>query len=317
MPLSKPIAISENCGPPTRDQELKILYRGPLSSCNYDCVYCPFAKQVDSREELEVDRVSLIRFCDWVESQADNPWPNQISVLFTPWGEGLTRRWYRDALIRLSNLKHVKKVAIQTNLACGLKWVRDCELESLGLWCTWHPSQISLEKFLARCRELDQIGARYSVGLVGLKEHADQAIEMRARLSSEIYFWINAYKREANYYTQSEIEFWSSIDPLFEVNNKRHPSEGKHCRAGETVISVDGDGNIRRCHFIKEVIGNIYETGFESSLRPRKCANQTCGCHIGYIHLKELKLYDLFGEGVLERIPTEKIWDSNLENHLI
>ena len=32
---------------------LSILYRGPLSSCNYDCAYCPFAKQSDSAEELE------------------------------------------------------------------------------------------------------------------------------------------------------------------------------------------------------------------------------------------------------------------------
>lgn len=27
------------------------------------------------------------------------------------------------------------------------------------------------------------------------------------------------------------------------------------------------------------------------------------GCHIGYVHLDRLKLYDTFGDGVLERIP--------------
>jgi len=61
---------------------------------------------------------------------------------------------------------------------------------------------------------------------------------------------------------------------------------------------------MRRCHFIREVIGNIYEPGFENALRETPCSKATCGCHIGYVHMDELKLYEVFGEGVLERIPT-------------
>jgi hypothetical protein len=38
-------------------------------------------------------------------------------------------------------------------------------------------------------------------------------------------------------------------------------------------------------------------------LRLSLCGNATCGCHIGYVHMDELKLYEVFGEGVLERIP--------------
>ena len=291
--------------------DLKILYRGPLASCNYDCVYCPFAKQTDSREELDVDRAKLKQFCDWVELHPDGislPGISKFSILFTPWGEGLTRRWYREALVRLSHFDQVKKVAIQTNLACGLEWIKTCDLASLGLWCTWHPTQISMDKFLERCYSLDQIGARYSVGLVGTHEHRQYATEMRKRLSPDVYFWINAYKRELGYYSDSDIEFWNSIDPLFDVNNTRHPSEGKQCRAGETSVSIDGDGNIRRCHFIKEVIGNIYEAGFETDLRSRVCTNATCGCHIGYVHLNKLNLYETFGDGIMERIPAKRVW---------
>ena len=39
------------------------------------------------------------------------------------------------------------------------------------------------------------------------------------------------------------------------------------------------------------------------SLQGPICVNGTCGCHIGYVHLDRLKLYDTFGSGVLERIP--------------
>jgi hypothetical protein len=66
---------------------------------------------------------------------------------------------------------------------------------------------------------------------------------------------------------------------------------------------VDGNGTIRRCHFIRDVIGNLYETAFEEKLFARPCTNQTCGCHIGYVHLDSLNLYPIFGNGVLERIP--------------
>ena len=31
---------------------MRILYRGPLASCNYDCPYCPFAKRRDSADQL-------------------------------------------------------------------------------------------------------------------------------------------------------------------------------------------------------------------------------------------------------------------------
>jgi sulfatase maturation enzyme AslB (radical SAM superfamily) len=45
--------------------DLSILYRGPLSSCNYGCEYCPFAKREESYAQLETDRVALLRFVAW------------------------------------------------------------------------------------------------------------------------------------------------------------------------------------------------------------------------------------------------------------
>lgn len=36
---------------------------------------------------------------------------------------------------------------------------------------------------------------------------------------------------------------------------------------------------------------------------PRACPLAVCDCHIGYVHLESLPLYDVFAGGVLERIP--------------
>lgn len=69
------------------------------------------------------------------------------------------------------------------------------------------------------------------------------------------------------------------------------------------MISVAGDGTVRRCHFVPRVLGNLYDEGFAEALRPRPCPAPACDCHIGYVHLEPLGLYDVFAGGVLERIP--------------
>lgn len=283
---------------------LSILYRGPLSSCNYGCPYCPFAKHVETRAEHETDRRALERFINWVETHGGD----QIGIFFTPWGEALIRKRYQEAFIRLTNLPNVVKVAIQTNLSCRLDWVERCDKSKTALWATYHPGETQRQRFLDKCRELRQRGVRFSVGIVGLKEHTAEIEAMRAALPTDVYLWINAYKRQPDYYGQEDIQRFTGVDPLFPINNRYHPSFGLPCHAGHTVISVDGDGTMRRCHFIKTPLGNIYEPGFEEALRERPCTNATCGCHIGYVHMPTLKLYEVFGDGVLERVPARPIW---------
>ncbi|WP_165220156.1 STM4011 family radical SAM protein [Aquisphaera insulae] len=285
---------------------LSILYRGPLSSCNYACGYCPFAKRRESHAGLAADREALARFVGWVESRAGD----HFSVLFTPWGEALTRRWYRDAIVRLTNLAHIERAAIQTNLSGRLDWVARCDASKVAIWATYHPGEVTRSAFLDRCRQLTRLGIRHSVGVVGLKEHLGEIEALRRELPADVYLWVNAYKREPDYYPEDAIRFLEAIDPLFPVNNRRHPSLGRSCRTGHSVIAVDGAGTIRRCHFVPDEIGNIYEPGFESALLERPCPASTCSCHIGYVHLDHLGLAGVFGQGILERIPEEPVWRS-------
>lgn len=276
-----------------------ILYRGPLSSCNYGCTYCPFAKRDETYAQLEGDRESLTRFLDWIEDQSHRT----FGVLFTPWGEALVRKWYQEALVRLSWLAHIDRAAIQTNLSCPLDWLDHCQKERIALWSTFHPTETTLTEFCRRVELVAQRGVRISVGCVGLKENLDQIEELRHRIAPEIYVWVNAYKREASYYDAQDIARLESVDPHFSINNRRHLSLGHACGAGETSFTVDGLGDIRRCHFVDGVIGNITDENWEEALQARCCPNQTCGCHIGYVHLKRLKLDQLFESGLLERIP--------------
>jgi hypothetical protein len=139
--------------------------------------------------------------------------------------------------------------------------------------------------------------------VVGLRENISAIRALRTALPAETYIWVNAYKRIADYYSMSEIEEMRAMDRLFDFNLTPHVSFGRECRAGHSVFTVDGDGNMRRCHFIKTVIGNIYAPRFEQALLPRPCSNDSCGCYIGYVNMPHLGLDDVYGEGLLERIP--------------
>ena len=207
---------------------LHIAFRGPLSSCNYACTYCPFAKRPSSRDELRADRRALERFCQWVERPG-----RPLTILFTPWGEALIRSWYRDALVRLSWVPRVRKVSIQTNLSGPLDFLERTAPGRVGLWTTYHPSQIDRARFLERCHRLDRMGIRYSVGVVGLRENVREATELRAELDPSVYLWVNAYKSLGpDYYRPGDHEAFSAIDVLFPVNALRHPSRGLESRTG-------------------------------------------------------------------------------------
>lgn len=278
-----------------------ILYRGPLSSCNYACGYCPFAKTRNTAEELRKDAAQLTQFIDWIESRSDH----QIGILFTPWGEALIHRAYQQALVRLGKMSHVYRAAIQTNLSCGLEWLNDADRDTIGLWCTYHPGETSLEKFVSKVHQLNALGIRHSVGVVGLREHMEEISKLREALPAGTYLWINAYKRETNYYSESDVQSLTAVDRLFPLNNQRHPSLGKPCQAGHSSFTVDGDGTARRCHFIADPVGNIYDPSFAKKLAPTPipCTNAVCGCYIGYAHLTELKLDQVYGDGILDRVP--------------
>ncbi|MDP3277690.1 MAG: STM4011 family radical SAM protein [Deltaproteobacteria bacterium] len=276
-----------------------VLYRGPLASCNFACGYCPFAKRVDNAEALARDQAALSRFVAWVSRQS-----HEMQVFFTPWGEALVRRWYQEAFVALSQMSHITRVCAQTNLSWSQSWLDRCDRARVALWGTYHPGEVSHAKMLARVRRIRARDVRMSLGIVGMREHYAAAVAMREALDPSVYLWVNAYRGEPGYYTDEDVAKWSALDPLFSVNLTPYASAGRACHAGSDAITVDGEGVVRRCHFVPTVLGRIDDPTLFDSLSPTSCPNTTCRCHIGYVHMPELGLREVFEGGLIERIPS-------------
>lgn len=277
--------------------DLRVLYRGPLASCDYSCWYCPFAKRVDDRAALDRDAAALRRFTTWIARRTE-----RVGVLFTPWGEALIRPAYREAMVELSHERHVVRVGAQTNLSFHPEWVAAADLSALALWCTYHPDQVPLHRFLSRCKVLTRLGVTYTVGVVGLRENFRLIDALRVELPDDVYLWVNAYKSEPNYYREGEVERLRGVDPLFEQNAVRHRSLGLPCEAGARSVTVDGDGVIRRCHFVDVPIGHIDDPSWAPNGASAPCPNQTCGCYIGYVNLEAINAERWFTDPLV-RLP--------------
>ena len=102
--------------------------------------------------------------------------------------------------------------------------------------------------------------------------------------------WINAQKPNVRYPEEARLR-WRALDPAFDLDAQRHRTRGLPCRTGEDTLSVDGHGALTRCHFVDEVLGNLYEDELETLLRPRSCTRLTCDCYIGYAHVPSVGLH--------------------------
>jgi len=279
-----------------------LYFRGSLSSCNYDCPYCPFSKHTDSAETLAKDRRQVQAFVEWAGNQRSGG--HRLSVLFNPYGEGLTHRWYRDALVALSHMEHVDKTAIQTNLSAKLDWTAELNPDKAAFWVSYHPGQTEESRFLRQCEKLYARGIPFSVGSVGVKSAFDALVSLRRALPDDVYMWVNAYKDKPDYYSPEDVDFLTRIDPFFALNATDYASVGKQCRAGEDVFYVQGDGRVKRCYKDRQVIGHLYKDGLEGLARARPCRMSRCDCYIGYVHMPELDLRRIYGDHILERIAT-------------
>src|SRR5262245_24640435 len=213
---------------------LLVLFRTRLEWCNYTCHYCPWNATLN-RLEGEAFREDERRLDRVVSRIAELP--RAVELFVTPKAEYLVLPYWRDAVGRLLALPQVERVTVQTNLSFGVAaWLDTVDHRKLALWTTYHPTEVDaagLEALHAKWALLRGRGGPFSVGVGGTRDNLAHAEALRARLPADVYLWVNAYKREPDYYATGELERLRRIDPYFDLNNQHYPSRGQPCTAGQ------------------------------------------------------------------------------------
>lgn len=285
---------------------LLVLFRTRLEWCNYTCGYCPWNANA-TRVPAEVFRADEQRLKRILDRVAELPDP--VEFFITPKAEYLVLPYWRDAVAQLLSLPQVERVTVQTNLSFDLAaFLQQCDATKLALWTTYHPSEVAepeLETLHAKWQLLRQRGVPFSVGIVGTHAHLPLLTALRRRLDPAVYLWVNAYQREPNYYTPEQLDSIRAVDPYFDLNNQYFPSRGQPCTAGQKAVYLDDEGDLRRCFFVGDVLGNLFRDGWRRFEAPRSCPRDTCHCYVGHMHLVELDFRSLYGKNLAVRIPRQ------------
>lgn len=282
-----------------------VSFRSSLNICNYTCWYCPWAGTFEKRnkEKVQQDAQQIERILHRFKALSEH----RFSLFFVPRAEMLILSHYQSAVAHLSQFPHVEEITVQTNLSMSISWIfQKVDYSKLRLWITYHPDQLNefqRRQFLQKIKTLQKKQILLSVGAVGIKGHLPAIVRLREELSPEIYLWVNGYKRETNYYNKEELELLCQIDPYFNTHFRRYASYGKPCRSGEESFFLDEFGQMKRCNFTQERIGNFFEEDWEHAFQPRTCPLKECSCYQGLMHIPELAFEKIYGSLVPARIP--------------
>ncbi len=287
----------------------QLYYRGVLTSCNYTCGYCPFAKHAPSPAEVLRDQHALVAFTDAV---ARLPLDERLLILLTPYGEGLIHPHYAVAMARLSNLPQVEAVSVQTNLSIEAETLLErlktagAQFHKIKLWATYHPTMTDVITFSQKVNALSK-HVDLCAGMVAAPtpEALCEARALRDKLHPSVYLWLNALAKHKRRYTSAQIEALCAIDPFFDYEfNKLRPSP--ECRAGKTAFFIEADGEIKPCHMVKKNLGHFLKDGLDALVATPTCRRPICDCYLAYNNVPDPRLEQFFGRTLPFRLPEKR-----------
>lgn len=283
-----------------------ICFRGSLSSCNYSCSYCSFAKSRFCETELVKDKESLNRFCDFIDS---TDFKNDISIFLTPYGEGLIHPYYVEAIARLALNPKCRLISCQTNLSFNadafierLK-ASNVNLSKVKLWASCHPQMVSIDEFVNKVNQL-KASIDLCAGIVAIPEDLQNVLELRKRLPKDIYMWVNAKEKEKTRYTDSQVKSLIQTDPLFSRELQKYRFQDGCCHAGTDSVFIRANGDVFPCHINKNRLFNIYTNS--GPVLPFQCDKRFCDCYLAYSHRFDSGLDRYFGDDTPVRVPNKK-----------
>ena len=275
------------------DHIKNIYYRGLLNSCNYSCSYCSFAKGSSSGQLLEKDENMLRQFHETIRCSGQG-----LRIMILPYGEALIHSYYSEGIINLASLPNVLGISCQTNLSFDPKRFLNILPTSIygkiKFWASFHPEMVTIENFLEKVHYLFNNGIELCVGVVGHLDNKEIIKQLRSKLNPSIYMFINSMRGVGHKLKMEDIDFFMSVDNLFNYDRKAVKADIQKCKGGKDTIFIDERGNCHACP----------RSGIKMTDFP-VCDKKVCDCYIAYSN-NHATLQDIMGSGLLWRIPRKR-----------
>lgn len=283
--------------------DVKIWYVAGQRLCNFDCVYCVStgewskSRAHDWRHPADKDTfASIVR---WIGTR---PYP--VAVRLGSLGEPFASTDFLDKAGWLTRQSHVRYVELLSNAALLHRRLPAMEasanLGKLSLWLTYHPGQISLERFIANAVfAQEEYGCFVVVNLLvftsdteAIVRTRDAAREAGLRVNVDLGYDPAAPSQaftEAADLSRAVPLLRTGADPVGTVAALGGEAaltraaligltspRGRACRAGHDYVFIDIHGQVYRCSryavLDEHPYGNVLDPGFELPLRAERWA---------------------------------------------
>lgn len=246
-----------------------------------------------TESQKERDREALWNFI--AQMKKEN---SKHAVLIVPYGEALVHAYYWRAMAELSQIELLEYIGCQTNFSFPVEKMlgiyEEChgKKEKLRLWCTFHPSMTTIERFVEQCRKLEVAGIAFSVGMVGNPEEIPILLELRKQLPDSIYVWINKMDGRKESYTTEELEIFQKVDPYFPLQMEHRKADLQKCRQS---VFYEADGSKYFCNLHAASKGKASGNG---------CGRRECNCYLAYSNRTDVEELLFFQPYPAFRIPS-------------
>lgn len=252
--------------------------------CNFRCPYCYVPKEKIKNRKTMFSHHSPD---EWLKSL--EVFDDRYLELYFTGGEPTLFDDFLYFLGEMVNMENVHSVRIDSNLARVDSLVKNVRSSKVKILASFHPSQISKEKFFAKAaklRDLDMIGL---INIVASKENMSILNTSPHELTKELEdagYFLNVAKdfhRGLKYgYNKIYREYIDKLQhPIDnEYMNFRDHNRGMLCGSGKHYVFFNRHGNIYSCG--NKFHGNLFKRDFKLPESLSVCSLSKCPSIISY-----------------------------------
>lgn len=135
--------------------------------CNYRCPYCYVPME---KRENKKTMFSQHDWNEWLQALKDNFYDRSLEFYFTG-GEPLLVKDCVFLIKKLTELPHVIRIRIDSNLSVVENFLENVDSEKVRFLTAFHPTQISLDNYTAKVKEAQLRNMVEAVNFVASKEN--------------------------------------------------------------------------------------------------------------------------------------------------